>query len=198
MLIMRREIQVLALIMVVLSTSGCAAIQDKCGGVLCADLCSGDTRLHGGVCVDGECKYVFEVCELGCHQGACNPQPPHLVFEENEQVKGNFTVKIMENKVTLGDEKMGEEDWYDFYLEIKNAGESGSIFSIKGASIVAETGIMHSTVGFGWSDFIPGGENRNISFTIGEVPPGLRSQNTTIVIRTNQGNYYYHAILATS
>jgi len=189
---MRKEIPALALMLLVLAASGCTSIFDECRDVSCEDTCSGDTRLYNGVCQTGKCRYFYEQCEHGCFQGACNSQPPHLVLEDNPQQKGDFSMEILRAEVETGELDRDEKDRYDFYLLISNAGDSG-IFSIKGASIVAETGLMHSSVGFGWSDFMASGENRNIKFTIGDVPPGLREQNTTLVIRTNQGNYYYQA-----
>jgi hypothetical protein len=189
---MEKEISALALIMIVLVTSGCAAILDECRDVPCKDTCSGDTRLYDGVCEAGECRYLTGLCEHGCYNGACRIQPPHLVFDENPQKKGDFSLEILRAEVDTGDGEE-EKDLYEFYLGVTNVGDSGSIFSIKSASIVAETGIMHSSVGFSWSDYLESGAKRYINFRISEVPPSLREQNTTAVIRTNQGHYYYGA-----
>lgn len=190
---MNREIAVLALIMLVIATSGCASIRDGCAGTPCEDACSGDTRLHSGSCSSGECSYTFETCEHGCSGGECNARPPHLVFEIDEEGKGGFSLAIAKAEITLGEEGTEEKDSYEFQVKVTNRGGSDGIFSVKGASIVGSTGLMHSTVGYGWSNFMYVGYIRHITFRIAEVPTSLREQNTTIIIRTNQGNYYYQA-----
>jgi hypothetical protein len=141
----------------------------------------------------GECSYTFETCEHGCSGGECNARPPHLVFEIGEEGKGGFSLAIAKAEITLGEEGTEEKDSYEFEVKVTNRGGSDGIFSIKGASIVGSTGLMHSTVGFGWSDFMYVDYIRHITFRIAEVPTSLREQNTTIIIRTNQGNYYYQA-----
>ena len=188
---MNRETPLLALFLLVVAVSGCAAFDGGCRGMSCEDTCSGNTRLHSGVCSSGVCSFAYETCDFGCTDGECRAEPPHLVFVDNEQGKGGFSVEITGTEITLGDEEKDERDSYDFHVKVTNRGGSEGVFSIKSASIISGTGLMHSTVGYGWSDFLYEGYVGHVTFRIADVPTSWREQNTTVVIRTNQGNYYY-------
>lgn len=185
---MRKTILVTTMIIAILSVAGCASILDQCGDADCEDKCSGDTRLHDGICNGGDCRYSSELCEHGCADGVCSTRPPHLVFADNSVVKGGFRVEIANVEVATG-----ESDDYVLDIIVTNEDEKDGIFSMRSASIVAETGIMHDSVGFSWSDFIGGGDKRSIRLRIPDVPQSLREQNTTLVIRTNEGHFYFKA-----
>ncbi len=187
---MRPEIPAIAMILLVLAASGCVSRPGLCEEP-CDSTCSGDTRLYDGACLSGECMYAFEQCEHGCLDGECNERPPHLVFADSTQRKGAFYLEITKADIELAEEE-DAEDTYDIRLLVSNRGEDG-IFSIKSVSIVAETGIMHDSVGFSWSDLVPKEGKGSISLVISGVPPSLREQNTTVIVRTNQGHYYYQA-----
>ena len=174
------------LLITVLAASGCVS-ENKCGDSACEDMCSGSNRLYSGACLDGECRYLSEVCEFGCLGGMCSPEPPHLLVSDSPQTKGNFTVTVVRTEIVSGEEK----DMYDFYLNVGNAGSGSDIFSIKSASILSGTGIMHTTSGFSWSELMDGGEEKDIMFTIKGIPSTRQLENTTLIIRTNKGFYYY-------
>ncbi|MBN2330576.1 MAG: hypothetical protein JXC85_02070 [Candidatus Aenigmarchaeota archaeon] len=173
------------------SVAGCVSVLDPCNEVECRDWCSADTRMHGGACYGGECSYFGELCEYGCSDGVCNQQPPHLIVSEDYLEKGGFRLSVPNAEV-----KTGESDEYVLDILAENVGDDGGIFSIRGASVVAETGIMHDSVGFSWSDFIGRGESRVTQLRIPDVPQSLRAQNTTLVIRTNEGHFYFRARFA--
>jgi len=185
---MNRKIAALLVMIPAIFISGCLGITDKCKDVSCEDRCSGSTRLYDGSCSDGGCRYLVEGCRFGCSEGTCEPQLPHLELQDNPQKRGDFTLEFLSIDI-----ETGERDRYDFYLKIENTGSVDTLFSVMSTSIVAETGIMHSTEGFSWSDLMEGGGNRNITFSIRNVPNSLREQNTTLVIRTDHGYYYYKA-----
>lgn len=198
---MGREIPVLAVLFVVLAVSGCASLDDAAGSGCagsCADDCSGSTRLHGGWCVLGECKYSHEECAHGCSEGSCLPEPHGLVLEGNPQQKNGFRLEIKDVGITRASTAEGEEpkDDYAFAVSVTKMSGDGGIFAINSASIVAETGLMHGTVGFGWSEFVAAGKTKGTAFAIRGVPSSIREQNTTVIIRTNQGHYYYEASFA--
>ncbi len=185
---MIRPILISAMMLAVFSVAGCASVLDPCASMECGDKCSSDTRLHGGVCVAGECMYKSELCEHGCSEGSCGEMPPHLVFDDDSKVKGGFRVGIENVEV-----KTGDKDEYVIDVIVTNEDRGDGIFSMKGASIVAATGIMHDSVGFSWSDFIESGAKRGISLRINDVPKSLREQDTTLVIRTSEGHFYFPA-----
>jgi hypothetical protein len=176
---------VLMLVLAVISASGCI-VGYECKDVGCEDTCSGDTRLYDGLCSGGRCMYFSENCEFGCSGGYCMLQPPHLAVSENPQKHGTFTLTILGSEV-----ETGERDKYTFYARVANEGP-GAIFSITRASILSsESGIMHSTSGFSWSDLIEEGQEKDIAFAIRDVPASRREQNMTLLVVSNQGYYRY-------
>lgn len=188
---MIRPILITTMIVAVFLVAGCVSMLDACSEVECKDRCSADTRLHDGSCQAGECRYSVELCEHGCSSGACSIQPPHLVIGEDSLEKGGFKLEIVKAEVGTG-----ESDEYVLDIMVTNEGDGDGIFSMRSASIVAETGIMHDSVGFSWSDFIESGAKRSIRLRIPDVPQSLREQNTTLVIRTNEGHFYFTARFA--
>lgn len=173
---------------ILLLVSGC--INGNCDKDFCKDKCINDIHFYNGFCKEDQCSYFFEKCEYGCSEIKCAQKPSRLNISNNIQNKDGFSISITYTEVLLGEEK----DRYDFYLTIKNSGEEERVFKLTSASLVAQTGIMHDTEDFFWSDTFKPGENKNISFFIPDVKHVLQTHNTTLVIRTNLGNYYYKAI----
>lgn len=173
----------------VMFVSGCVSspsTQD-CGG--CPDRCEGSVLLSGGTCWDGACKFNAQACEFGCSGAACLPRPPRLELSDNEETMGNFTVRI--DAVTV---RMGEfRDEYDVMMMLANTGNSSSVFSITSVTLLSKTGRMHTATGFSWSDMLEPLEERDVSFTIRRVPDDRRNEETTILMRTNQGQYAFQA-----
>ena len=188
---MGKEAVILILFVSVLLTSGCVSETDSvCEGVFCADKCIGDVRLHEGSCVSGECRYLAEKCAFGCEAGSCSDEGPGVDLSENPQEKGNFSVYISDTGIDLGEE-YGNDD-YHFTVEVTNLGPPG-IFSIGECSLVAESGLMHGSRGFSWSDLLETGETGTVKLSIDEVPKSLREQRTTLLVRTNRGYFSFDA-----
>ncbi len=171
-----------------LTVSGCVA--NDCGG--CSDVCMGDVLLVGDTCApSGECRFTAQVCEYGCRDGLCSEQPPHFVLSDNPQQKGNFSLNV--TRMWVEPSGPGEKDSYSLAIEAKNIGQGEDVFSVTSASVVAGSGIMNTAQGFTWSDMLSGGESKDISFSIRNVPAARREQKMTLVIRTNQGLYSFPA-----
>jgi hypothetical protein len=187
---MRRFIfTALAVLGLSLLVSGCVSspTPEDCGG--CADRCEGNVLLTGGVCWDGACRLAAQTCEFGCSGTACLPRPPHLELSDNEETVGNFTVRIDSVTVRLGDFR----DEYDVSMMLANTANASSVFSVTSVILLSKTGRMHTATGFSWSDMLEPLEERDVSFTIRRVPDDRRNQETTIILRTNQGQYSFPA-----
>ena len=184
---MPRIFPIVAACFLVVLVSGCASSTNPCSQVSCRDTCHHEMRMYDGACENGRCRYLTELCEHGCSNGTCSPEPPHLNFSSNPQTRGNFTMEILQARMTPGD-----KDTYDLLVNIANNG-SAEVFGIRSVSIVAGTGLMYSTEGFSWSDMLGDGESRSITFTISEVSRSVRLQNTTVTVRTDHGYWYFDA-----
>jgi hypothetical protein len=174
------------LILGAIAASGCVT---DCGG--CEDECLGKVLLRDGYCSMGDCRYITEFCDFGCEDAACLQRPPHLSLSDNPQTKNNFTLNISESVVAAGDRY--DKDDYVLKLRITNRGAEDEIYSVSSASVLTLSGIMYTTAGFSWSDLVEEGGDKTISLEIRGVPKATRDENSTLLVRTNKGFYYFPA-----